>query len=214
MMGKTCTTYRAAFLAVGLYLGLTSSVVIGADSFVVTYRLSQQKTSHFDDARTAQTHAATVKQLGGIAKQGSHAGHYDVSYICPTWKAVALKSQEESHQWAHWLRANAFETIFVQPSENDHLESVAFRLSATKSAHFDRATEAESIADTLKMLGCEVKRGKHGGHYDVSYGCPQWRTIGLEGHEDAHQWQKWLKSKGFETKHEHNNTRTARVLGK
>lgn len=201
-------------MAAALFVALATDSCVASDSFVVNYRLPSQKTAHFDDAETAQTLAATVKKLGGLAEQGSHGGHYDVSYVCPTWKAISLKSHDEAHQWAHWLKGNAFETVLVQPPQSGHLETVAFRLPAGKSAHFDRANDAESEAGTLKMLGCEVKQGSHAGHYDVSYRCSRWRTIGLEGHDDAHKWEKWLKAKGFETRHEHINHKSISTVSR
>ena len=197
-----------------LYLGIAATTCSAAESYVVTYRLSKQKTAHFDDAKTAKTLAATVERLGGKAKQASHGGHYDVSYVCPNWKQISLKSSKDAHQWAHWLAASSFETLFIEPPQSGHLETVAFRMPASKSAHFDRRTDAQSDADTLKMLGCDVKQGSHSGHYDVTYRCPKWRTIGLESHDDAHKWEKWLKAKGFETRHDHKNIRNARVRGK
>ena len=202
-----------ALLTATLCIAVAASTCDAADAFVVKFRLQKAKNAHFDDAKSAQALANTVKKLGGEAKQGSHAGHFDVSYVCPTWKAVSLKTHDEAHQWAHWLKANAFETVFVEPPKSGHLETVAFRLPAGKSAHFDRVAEARSEFDTLQMLGCEVKQGSHAGHYDLSYRCTKWRTIGLEGHDDAHKWEKWLKTKGFETRHEHNKIRSASIAG-
>ncbi len=202
-----------AFLAATLYLAVAAHGSDAADTFVVTFRLQKAKNAHFDDAKSAQALATTVKKLGGQAKQGSHGGHFDVSYVCPTWKAVSLETHDEAHQWAHWLKANAFETVFVEPPNSGHLATVAFRLPRGKSAHFDAAAKAKAEFETLKMLGCEVKQGSHAGHYDVSYRCTKWRTIGLEGEKDAHKWEKWLKSKGFETRHEHNKLRSASTAG-
>lgn len=82
-------------------------------------------------------------------------------------------------------------------------EVVSFRAVAWNAAHFDDAKSAQLHHDTLRQIGCEAKQHKHGGHYDVSYRCPKWRSIALKSHAEAHQWERWLKSAGFETAHEH-----------
>lgn len=68
--------------------------------------------------------------------------------------------------------------------------------------HLDEKT-AKSYDQSLKNLGCESKLGGDGGHFDVTYRCPQWRAKEFDGHEAAHKWEKWLKSLGFETGHAH-----------
>lgn len=80
---------------------------------------------------------------------------------------------------------------------------VDYRLPAWKTAHFDDVKGADAHFAAVTKLGCQTKKGSHDGHYDVSYTCPQWRRIALESHDDAHQWENWLKAKGFETKHAH-----------
>jgi hypothetical protein len=82
-------------------------------------------------------------------------------------------------------------------------EIVQFRLTNWKTAHFNDAKKAQSHSATLKQIGCEVKQHAHGSHHDVSYRCPKWRSISLKSHNQAHQWEGWLKSKGFETAHNH-----------
>ena len=83
---------------------------LAANQFVVDYRMSEWKAAHFDDIKSADTHYATVTKLGCEAKKGSHGGHYDVNYVCPQWRRIALKNHEEAHQWEKWLKANGFET--------------------------------------------------------------------------------------------------------
>lgn len=83
---------------------------LAANGFVVDYRLAEWKAAHFDDIKSADAHYATVTKLGCEAKKGSHGGHYDVSYICPQWRRIALKNHDEAHQWETWLKANGFET--------------------------------------------------------------------------------------------------------
>lgn len=80
---------------------------------------------------------------------------------------------------------------------------VEYRTTAWRTAHFDDAKSAGAHQSTVSKLGCEVKTGAHQGHFDVSYLCPQWRRLVVKKHDEAHQWEKWLKTNGFETRHNH-----------
>lgn len=80
---------------------------------------------------------------------------------------------------------------------------VKFRLPAKKSAHFDDKRAAGKFSESLKQLGCDVKTENHGGHLDVTYRCPEWRSVEAESDEAAHRWESWLKKNGFETAHKH-----------
>ena len=80
---------------------------------------------------------------------------------------------------------------------------VQYRLTGWKTMHFEETSKAETHFATLKSLGCEAKAGEHGGHIDVTYRCPQWRSLAVKTDAGAHNWEKWLKACGFETAHEH-----------
>lgn len=82
-------------------------------------------------------------------------------------------------------------------------EAVDYRLTAWKKKHFHDAEKASDQATLLKKLGCEVEQDNHGGHIDVSYRCQNWRRMTLKSHSEAHRWEAWLKSVGFETNHVH-----------
>lgn len=82
-------------------------------------------------------------------------------------------------------------------------EILSFRLPQWKSVHLDDAKAAKVSVETLKQIGCEAEQHQHGGHFDVRYRCIQWRSIALNTHDEAHQWERWLKSFGFETAHQH-----------
>jgi hypothetical protein len=82
-------------------------------------------------------------------------------------------------------------------------EIVNFRLVQWRSAHYDDAKLAQANLTTFKKIGCEVEQNQHGGHVDVRYRCPTWRSIAAKSHVEAHQWEKWLKASGFETSHKH-----------
>ena len=99
-----------AVVAAALAFGAATGAAVAADQEIVGYRLKQWKTVHFDDAKRAKTHYETVKKLGCEAKQADHGGHIDVTYRCPEWKEIALKSHSDAHKWEKWLKASGFET--------------------------------------------------------------------------------------------------------
>ncbi|EMI29042.1 hypothetical protein [Rhodopirellula europaea] len=81
-------------------------------------------------------------------------------------------------------------------------ELVSYRLEKWKTTHAE-GDQSDKLVKTLKTLRCEVKVGSHGGHTDVNYRCQKWQQLALKSHEEAHQWEGWLKKYGFETKHAH-----------
>jgi hypothetical protein len=80
---------------------------------------------------------------------------------------------------------------------------IQYRLEKQKTMHLDDEKTAKSHDQSLRKLGCESKLGGHSGHFDLTYRCPKWREAAFDGHDEAHRWQKWLKSLGFETAHAH-----------
>ena len=82
-------------------------------------------------------------------------------------------------------------------------EIVRYQLSEWKAKHIHDAKKADTIAATLKKLGCELKKSQHNGHIDVRYRCPKWRELKLDSHDEAHKWEKWLKEFQFKTEHKH-----------
>ena len=91
----------------------------------------------------------------------------------------------------------------LAPALASGAEIVRFRLAEWKAQHFHDAAQAKTFADTVAHLGVEAKTGSHGDHIDVTYRCPQWRSLQAPSHESAHAWENWLKASGFETVHEH-----------
>ncbi len=82
-------------------------------------------------------------------------------------------------------------------------EAVEYRLEKWMASHMHDSKKAEELSNTLKKLNCEVQIAEHSGHIDVKYRCPKWQTLTLKTHDEAHKWEKWLKDRGFETKHVH-----------
>ena len=80
---------------------------------------------------------------------------------------------------------------------------IRYRLTEQKTIHLNDEKKAKSYDQSLKKLGCESKLGNHGGHFDLTYRCANWREKAFDGHDEAHRCQKWLESLGFETAHSH-----------
>ncbi len=76
---------------------------------------------------------------------------------------------------------------------------VAFRMENWQAKHIHDAAAAKKHADTLKMLGCEVKTNDHNGHTDVQCRTVFWKSLALDSRDQADQWVKWLKQSGFDT---------------
>lgn len=76
---------------------------------------------------------------------------------------------------------------------------VAFRMENWFAKHIHDEAQATKHADTLKQLGCEVKTNAHAGHIDVQCRTVYWKSLELKSHEQASQWENWLKQSGFDT---------------
>ena len=76
----------------------------------VEYRLSDWKSLHFKDAAKAAAYVKTFKSLHIEYKQSSHGDHIDVSYRCPKWQTLTLKSHSDAHNWQDFLKKVGFET--------------------------------------------------------------------------------------------------------
>ena len=82
-------------------------------------------------------------------------------------------------------------------------EVIAFRLADWNEVHFDDAAMADQHFQAVERLGCEARKDAHGGHTDVVYRCREWRSITVQTHDLAHQWEEWLNGAGFDTYHGH-----------
>ena len=138
-----------------------------------------------------------------LPRRGSRLRARDVSFplsiLVPLQKAFPMSKTI----WKLVILLSAAFALasFVSSVSATEREVVAFRLIEWKTVHFDDAQRAGSYADAIERLGCEVRTSDHGGHIDVSFRCPLWREIAVDSHAKAHEWENWLKSKGFETHH-------------
>ncbi len=166
------------------------------------YRLAMRTSAHFDTPKEADANLKTLKQLGCDASKHEHNGHIDVTYRCPQWKSISISHAKEAEQWQGWLRKKGFAVVYHSPAKT-HAEKVQYRLTEWKAFHFHDSEQAQAHAELMKMLGCKIKQVKHGNHDDVAVYCPEWQTIGLANHADAHEWETRLKKLGFATVHKH-----------
>ena len=106
-----------------------------------------------------------------------------------------------------WILVCSVVLLFAGPmcrsTQAADREVVGFRLANWMTAHFDDAALATANFKALRDIGCEAQQHQHGDHVDVRYRCVQWRSIALDSHAEAHQWESWLKANGFETSHKH-----------
>ena len=82
-------------------------------------------------------------------------------------------------------------------------EMVRFRIVEQKTVHLNDQKTAAAYHQSLTKLGVQSKVHSHGNHFDLTFHCPQWREANFKSHDEAHQWEHWLKSLGFETEHHH-----------
>jgi hypothetical protein len=174
---------------------------------IVAYRAAEWKTMHFEDPALAAQHLKAVQDLGCEAKQDNHNGHIDVTYRCPTWRQVPVQTHKLAEQWLVWMKGAGFDVHHPHVDEQflHGDEVVEIRLSEWKQAHLEGQTAAQAgeFSQTLQKLGCEVRSQNHGDHIDLAFRCPIWVAVHVPNHDAAQQWQTWLKSHGFETKHSH-----------
>lgn len=93
-----------------LVMNSAATTLVAAEIERVEYRLTDWKSVHAKDASQAATYVRTFKSLFVECKQVSHGDHIDVSFRCPSWQTLTLKSHAEAHQWQGFLQKVGFET--------------------------------------------------------------------------------------------------------
>jgi len=210
--------------ALGSLASLQAANIPEGDQSVVAYRLGRWKTLHFNDAQKARRHYDALQRLGCEAKTHDHAGHIDVTYRQPTWTPLSLASDEVAHQWERWLIGAGFETLHGHAADAGHNhdhghgshdhgshshgaqahEGVAYRMGDWRTIRVPDADVGEFVA-IAKALGCEVRQESREGVSDVSIRCVGWNHAEFASHADAVNWERWLKTTGFEARHEHGD---------
>ncbi len=169
----------------------------------LAFYLPEWNSMHFDDANKAAQHAATLKQLGCEVKQGSHAGHIDVTFRAAMWKELKVKDHNMAQQWATWLSQSGFDVSHshADPAYFSGPEAVEFRMLNWKKTHGNGAANEQQFVTALRQIGCEVRLNSHDGHSDIAYRAPTWRAVHLADPMAAEQLIGWLNQNGFETHH-------------
>ena len=79
------------------------------------------------------------------------------------------------------------------------VKKVGFRLANWRTVHGDGTKATTDMVATLQKIGCEVKQENHGGHMDISFRCPSWKTVSVQNDDQSNQWHQWLVNNEFET---------------
>jgi hypothetical protein len=101
------------------------------------------------------------------------------------------------------LLLSAGSQLFATSGAVSAAEVVHYECKEWKAKHIHDTKKAETIAQTLKKLGCEVKKDEHNGHIDVKYRCEKQRSLPVKSHEEAVKWEKWFQEYGFKVHHTH-----------
>ena len=103
----------AAAVAVLISISNAPAPAQAAEKQVVEYRLTQQRTIHLDDEKTARQFHSTLQQLHCESKLDIHDGHIDLTYRCRDWRRVEFNNHATAHKWERWLKALAFEVRHI-----------------------------------------------------------------------------------------------------
>ncbi len=79
------------------------------------------------------------------------------------------------------------------------VKKVGFRMANWHTVHGDGTKATTDMISTLQEIGCEVKQDNHGGHMDISFRCPSWKTVNVQDDDQSNQWHQWLVDNEFET---------------
>jgi len=79
------------------------------------------------------------------------------------------------------------------------VKKVGFRMANWRTVHGDGTKATTELVSTLQKIGCEVRQSDHGGHSDISFRCPTWKTVNVQNDDQLNQWHQWLVDNKFET---------------
>ena len=170
----------------------------------VAFRSKEWQSLHARDEADADKALAMLRKLGCETKVDNHGDHSDVTFRSVEWQEITLESHENADRWEQWLNRNGFETLHGHAHASvDDAIVVEYMQSEWQSQHFEDDRKAAEFVAICKGLGCEVRKGNHSGHIDVSFRCPSRRSLVCVDHDEAHSMQSWLEKKGFQTEHVH-----------
>lgn len=169
----------------------------------IGFRLANWETAHFHDASAADKTETALKKIGCETQRQAHDGHIDLRYRCVGWKQLTVETDEHLVQWHQWLGDRGMQTLVVDPPASMNMVTVRYQMSKQGHLHIHDADEAVHTQQALEMIGCIVSKSEHNGHIDLTFNCPEWKTIGFPVCAIAHEWEAWLKLQGFRTEHKH-----------
>jgi hypothetical protein len=79
------------------------------------------------------------------------------------------------------------------------VKKVGFRMTNWQTIHSDGTPATQERIATLQKIGCEVNHDNHGGHVDIAFRCPTWKSIPVQNDDQLQQWHTWLVNNEFET---------------
>lgn len=104
-------TTRNSLLGLLCCLALSSVTTLDAAEIErVEYRLTNWRSVHFGDAQQAASYMEIFKSIHVECKQVSHGDHIDVSFRCPKWQTLTLKTHADAHKWQGFLQKIGFDT--------------------------------------------------------------------------------------------------------
>ena len=92
--------------------------------------------------------------------------------------------------------SNAQQATQLAPPQ---VKKVGFRMADWKTIHRDESQATQDLVHSLEEMGCEVQQNDHGGHIDIRFRCPSWKTVEVTDEEHSQQWRNWLIDNQFET---------------
>ena len=133
----------------------------------IGYRMTGWKTIHGDGSPQQAETISALQRIGCEVTRNDHAGHVDISYRCPSWRSFPVENDEQAREWHNWLVEQAFETVFLNPTESFQLPTVRARLPEWKTMHMASPEQAQSAQATFELIGCETILDSHGDHIDL-----------------------------------------------
>lgn len=197
-------SFRVTLSMLAVFSIASSAATASESGESVAFRSKEWQSLHAKDDADADKTLAMLRKLGCETKVDNHGDHSDVTFRSVEWREITLESHENADRWEQWLNKNGFETLHGHahaPSQDAII--VEYMQNEWQSQHFEDERKAAEFLAICKGLGCEVRKGSHIGHIDVSFRCTSRRSLVCIDHDEAHSMQSWLEKKGFQTEHVH-----------
>ena len=121
------------------------------------------------------------------------------TYIALAAAMTALLVSNSSDAQQNQFRQQAQATSNNAQQQPAVVKKVGFRMANWRTVYGDGTQATTKLVSTLQEIGCEVKQDDHGGHKDISFRCPSWKTVSVQNDDQSNQWHQWLVDNEFET---------------